>query len=274
MALYYAKEFSNLQDAMKYKVATGRNIHRFDNPTDEMPPVWYYLSIESNVDGETLPHVEIEQSFLFVEGRNPMACKIYRYIDEAVTPESTPPRGHNYRTGLTGGLYSDRKFVKGELQSVDWYADKAKTDLVVSVKIQYTRDPLGFAVERWTTRTWYREDGEPHPLVKKTPKEYDDLSQIDEGIRRRGNIVKILQKPMLGLLVMTSPGVSQISLVIEGRRFLSDYKVDFDNFRDVSNHHVLDRLANDTEYPWLDNMTPYGITIRQFLIQNLTLGGI
>ena len=127
--------------------------------------------------------------------------KIYRYIKDAnKTYRLTEvPKGHDYKRGLTISLYPKDYIEYGELYKTEYYANEDLTDLVLKVTVEYVRDQMGFAQERTTTRTWIKENEEEHPDTKVTKKYYrvGTLSPIEEGIRRRGNIVKGLQMPIL-----------------------------------------------------------------------------
>lgn len=268
---YFAKEFNNLQDAMAFKKANLVNIHRYDDAQN--PYKWYFFSESEIFAGETLPQIQLENSFLEVEHTEPEYCKIYRYIQSPDTPYEIPPKGHNYVNGLVTKLHPKRTFVQGELQKVEWFADNQETDLVVCVTIEYQRDPIGFALNRTTTREWIMEDGTPHPDKKVTKKYYDDLAQIKEGEARRSNIISGLQKPILGFLIASEPNTPAPQLVLQGREFLKSYQPDFLSFINESHKGVLTRLQNDSEHTWLDNQTQIpNTTIRQYLLSQLDLG--
>lgn len=268
---YYAKEFSTLESAMAFKKANSVKINRYNNTSD--PIKWYFISESEVYNGETLSQYALDTSFIYTEYTNPDSCKIYRYIESPNFSDTIPPMGHNYISGLTVRLHPKRTFVKGELQRVEWFADNEETDLVVCVNIEYVRDPIGFALHRTTIREWIKEDGEAHHDKKTTVKHYDDLAQIKEGEARRSNIISGLQKPILGFLIASEPETAAPILVLQGRDFLKSYQPDFLAFINESHKGVLERLTNDSNYPWLDNPTPFpGVTIRQFLLSQLDLG--
>lgn len=211
-------------------------------------------------------------------------CKIYRYVPEDQKHNKTnAPVGHDYITGLTTRLFAKRTLIKGELIKVEWYADEEKTDLVIVVDIVYERDPLGFATRRTTTRTWIREDGTEATPKKVTIKAYSDdmLSQIEEGQRRRGNLVKGIQMPVMGMLIATIPaksGESEVErqgrIVLLGRKFLSDNKQYFTAFTEDSNREIVEVIEGSTDF-WMDNIIDgNGTTIRQYLLNELNIGGV
>jgi len=173
--------------------------------------------------------------------------KIYDYVPDTSNYKiSRPPKGLDYVTGLATKLYPKRVFNKGELNNVKWYSDEELTDLVLNVDIVYTRDGARFPIERTTTRTWYKQNGEPHPDVKVTRKIYDHdfLAKISEGIRRRGNLVNSIQIPVLSFMYETIPleegessGSFQVRVIMMGRAFLDSLQEEFSNF--VSNSSTI-----------------------------------
>lgn len=208
-------------------------------------------------------------------------CKIYRFIPESYRyVKNHAPIGHDYKVGLTTTLFPKRYFNKGELYKVEYFSDEAQTDLVVNVDINYTRDALGFATERTTTRTWYREDGTAHPDIKVTKKIYanDTLSQIKEGIKRRGNVVEGLQMPVLGSMLATVAAKSgeteperQGRILLMGRKFLADYKEEFTNYIQDSNKEILSKITAANDF-WLENVIDVnGTTIRDMILFELTI---
>ena len=88
------------------------------------------------------------------------------------------------------GLYKKITIVKGELQCIEYYKNFDGTtysDLIVKEDRVYTRTPLGLAISRLQTSTWYMED-DSIGLVKETTKYYSMQASIEEAISRRKNI--------------------------------------------------------------------------------------
>jgi len=138
--------------------------------------------------------------------------KIYRYTPFPPNDPTEAPIDLNYITGLTRKLFPKRFFVQGELQRVEWYADYEPTtltfsDLVLVVEIDYTRNALGFAQFRTTTRKWIMEDESIAEPIKSTTKHYtaDNVESINEGQRRRGNIVANVMSVVSTHLIVTGP---------------------------------------------------------------------
>lgn len=213
-----------------------------------------------------------------------LKCKIYRYVDNIRDYNLIKaPVGLDYVTGLTVKLYPKRTFVKGELQKVEWHSSQDYNDLIIKVDIIYERDLTGFATKRTTTRTWYREDGTEALPKKITEKVYssDMISQIEEGQKRRGNLIKGLQIPMVGFLLHTvAPleGESELErsarIIKLGRKFLSDNKKYFTEFIEDSNREITEVIEEATEF-WMDNIIDAnGTTIRQYILNEINIGGI
>ena len=208
---------------------------------------------------------------------------------------------HNidYKKEIVGALIPERESgtVKGEVQEVIWYksmdGNNAPTDPVIKVDITYTRDASGFAMYRITNRQYYKEDGSLHPEVKTTVKYYyiNKQDMIDEGIKRRGLLVKTIQIPVMNMMaeVLMPLGVSLESVIMKGRRFMDDYEVEFENFiknsstitdpadANYGRKSIIVKLENesDSDYVvWL-NAAPNSLggstTIRQYLEEEFNI---
>lgn len=233
----------------------------------------YIYSSETN-------EVQYDESYVPFD-KNELIPKIYRYVeDKSLHNLRVAPVGLDYITGLTTKLYPKRTFNKGELNLVEWYGDEEKTDLILKVEIDYTRNPLGFADYRTTTRTWYLENGEEASPKKITKKKYSDdmLGQIEEGIKRRGNLVKALQIPVLGSMLATiqirtdeNEQQRQNRVLLLGRQFLAQHKSSFTNFIEDSNKDIIGEVEGSADF-WLDNVIDQnGTTIRKMIIHSLTI---
>ena len=198
-------------------------------------------------------------------------CKIYRYMQGKGYNKREVPLGHNYVSGLTVRLFPLRTFHFGELQQVLWYADQAKTDLVLKADIVYNRDTLGFVTSRTTTRTWICEDNTEHVDTKVGIKEYTQEQAIAEGVRRRTNVVDGFQQPAIGLMVQYA-AYTPTDAVIEGSRFMESIAAEIQSYIHTPRlNHFQDALTNATE-TWLDSVIDGGTyTIRQYLIDFITI---
>jgi hypothetical protein len=216
----------------------------------------------------------------------PPNVKIYRYINDTVYHDlSKPPKEHDFIVGLSIKMHEKVTMVKGEVQKKEHYANFDGTtysDLIVVEDIVYNRNALGFAVSRTTTRKWICEDQSVHPDTKISLKYYSANDQIEEGITRRGNLIKSIQQPVMGLIAFAwyqNPYAVNTAVILEGRKFLLEYQQEFNAFVNESNKAIIEclsttsnpRYADVTKWSWIDSMTPYGVTIRQYIVSQLTI---
>jgi hypothetical protein len=213
-----------------------------------------------------------------------LKVKIYSFTNNTKYSVFEPPTDLDFITSLKIKLHRKSILVKGECTSEEYYETYDGTtygNLIVREAHVFTRDLLGFAIKRDTTISWYMNNGSAHPTVKLVPKYYSNGQKIDEGKTRRKNLVDGLQIPCIGLISIAMIGTPNATsaVITEGRRFLKDYKTEFDTFTDSSNKDILSCLSDITfgryitsaSYTWIDSMTPYGITIRAYLINELTI---
>jgi hypothetical protein len=217
-------------------------------------------------------------------GPKPSDIKLYDFILETSQDKSTPPTNVDFVTGLTSKLHRKSILVKGECTSEEYYQSYDGTtysNLIVKESTVFTRDALGFPTYKTVTITWYKNDGTAHETTKTWNKYYSNMEKIQEGKTRRGNLVSNLQMPCIGLISIALNGTPNATpeVILEGRKFLADYAAEFTLFIEDSNKVMLDCL-NDTnhpkyisssEYTWIDEMTPYNITIRQYITNEMTI---
>ena len=219
--------------------------------------------------------------------------KIPKIVDIAKA-EAKSKHFHNidYRKEISGSLFPKRTKVQGEIVKVEWFRDKELTDLYLRVDISYTRDTIGTALERETTRTWINRDGSENSDTKVTEKSYiiNQEDQTAEGKRRRENIVNGLEFPVLAMMmeVLIPTGLSQQAVLLKGKAFLDDFEGEFDRFIKNSSD-ITDPLSEDfgkksvvvaiedapaATYEWL-NMLPNSLgglkSIRQFLVEEFSI---
>lgn len=216
--------------------------------------------------------------------------KIYDFVTIKKLRDTTQlPLDLDFRTSLTKMLHRKSILIKGECVSEEYYEDCSVdaggnltyTNKIVSEHHSFIRDPLGFPVMRNSHLHFYDKNNAESEESKHWTKFYSNLEKIQEGKTRRGNLVDNLQMPCVGLIsiAMTGTPLPSSAVILEGRRFLFDYKKEFDAFVDESNRGIVDCFSNPanplyastSKYPWINSMTPYGITIRQFLISELTI---
>jgi hypothetical protein len=216
--------------------------------------------------------------------------KIYDFVEnKSLYDTSSVPLSLDFRTSLKKMLHRKSTLIKGECITEEYYETCSVdaqgvltySNLIVSEHHAFIRDALGFPVMRNSHLHFYDSNGVESPESKHWTKYYNNLEKIQEGKIRRGNLVDNLQMPCIGLIsiAMTGSPTPTTAVILEGRRFLFDYKKEFDAFVDESNREIVAcfsdasnaRYASVSKYSWINSMTPYGVTIRQFLIGELTI---
>lgn len=182
----------------------------------------------------------------------------------------------NYRTEVLPSLYAQRTMVQGEVQLVEWFSDSALTDKILKVEIVYNRDAQGFAINRFTTRTWINKDESENPDTKITEKRYDIniYEQLVEGQTRRHNLANNLSMEVLGQMQVVLNGTYTPDVITQkGRDFLLLHSVAWAEFVKSSHQQIITdvSLPDLTNDEWLlQDMVP-GTTIKQYIIDQLTL---
>jgi hypothetical protein len=190
---------------------------------------------------------------------------------------------HNidYTIELDRNLVPKRHFVFGELRKVDWFSDPEMTDLVLTTEYVYTRNALGFAESRVSTRTWYMTNGEPHPRQKLRDKAYfiNPQDQLDEIILKRTNNVRQINIALVYLVPLLSGGqVTSQQIIESGRAFFNANDLNRNTYvnEGASGLEAAVRTADET-FSWMDISTaPLGMqgisTIRGYIIYQLSDG--
>ena len=216
---------------------------------------------------------ELNEAVWYYSDDEDVCCipKIYKYVKNNVTLKHF--HDIDYTIELSIKLFAKRTFIKGELQSVIWYSDIDCTDAIINVAIVYVRDALGFAVSRTTTRSWVNMNDTLNSDTKITLKNYtiNSLDQTEEGIRRRSNIIKGLQIPVIGSMLATINDLSDIEIIQLGRDFMKENKNSLQCFIDESHKGISTDIENATNF-WLDNViNANGLTIRQYMLNELDI---
>lgn len=201
--------------------------------------------------------------------------KIYRYApNNFFSDKTTPPLGLDYVVGLSVKLHRRSIIVKGECKSEEFYVNFDGTtysDMVLKEVHTFYRDGLGFALKRESIISWICEDNTTHAITKTLLKFYNQYETIEEGQTRRGNLINGLQRPIIGFICMYLGGMQFAPQAIGlARTFTARYKPEMQNFIDESNKGLITAIQN-TDEPWIDFMTPYKFTIRQYLTSELTI---
>lgn len=203
--------------------------------------------------------------------------KIHDYVDNNKRNRKKAPKDLNYKTGLNINLHAKRTIVRGEVQKVEWYSDTGLTDKVIDVDIVYTRNPLGFADYRTTTRSWYRKNNTKDPDTKITTKYYshNPADQMVEARKRRNLLIDVLKVTTMGLITAGKTPAEAAALVAEGRSFMDDHHTEIRMFIDEGNKTDLTTAwTADTNYTWLDDVHNYpspGNTVRDFLLAEIDI---
>jgi hypothetical protein len=176
-------------------------------------------------------------------------------IDPLVAPVNL-----DYKTGLTSRLHAKRTIVLGEVTQVEWYQNYDGTtfsDLVIKVNILYTRDPMGLAIYRDTTREWYHEDSTLAQPIKSTRKWYLGNDRSMELEKRAKNALAAQKTAGLGAIVVdqiTNHGKTQSEAVAIGIGYADEWFTYFSqqvsNFKETNSRQYWDAIID------LENQTP------------------
>jgi len=146
---------------------------------------------------------------------------------------------------------------------------------------EYFMKPDGYVGSRTVTRRWYRLDGSLDLDSKITQKFYEPMAARNEGRSRRQNLINNLIVQVVGLIIMTSEDLSNVSdaesdaipFMKEVANGISDY-YEYGTKEDSEGNPcklVQDVMASN--YSRLDNFVPGTndtVTIRMFIISKLT----
>lgn len=204
--------------------------------------------------------------------------RIFRYFDALGRDKKSPPMDVDFITGLNTKLHRKCSIVKGEIKSEEFFAYYDGVTYSVPVVKEthvFTRDSLGFAKSRTTTVEWYMECGLLSEKKKSWVKYYDPLQMIEEGIDRRGNIVKFLQPAILQVLFSSVQPSEYGNVVLWGRALLNELSDEFNNFVDHSDKTIYTAIASQPildAHPWLLNQIPgAGINILQYILSEMAI---
>ena len=207
--------------------------------------------------------------------------RIYAFIPKdspyVVFDHCTPPFDTNFETGLTARLYRNLTKVFGEVQEIKYSEDAEGNLPVIIERMNYIRDSLGFAQERFTEISWVDVNNREHNIKKTLHKIYEPDDALREGKRRRGNIIDDAMMSVGYLLQVTQAATGQEALQL-GRNFLKDNKLASDMFVEASDPGILFAIKyeDDPLHAWLDNQVPgapAGYTIRRYTFDQINFWG-
>lgn len=210
--------------------------------------------------------------------------QIYQYVMWNPAQRWKPPWGVDYKTGLDRRLHPEHTFIKGELQKTVYYEqvtlnpDGSQTFAIPVLQVEFVwhRQPVTtFVYLRESTICWYFVDGTldtDASHAKRLQKFYNNDESIKEGIRRRANIVDSLKLTNFGLLQLVLPDATDGDIIDLGRQWLEEYSETLRNYIDAGDiQGLVDRMGKDTTY-WMRMEIPgAGITIAQYLSNEVTL---
>ncbi|HHO58533.1 MAG TPA: hypothetical protein ENJ85_05095 [Oceanithermus profundus] len=209
-----------------------------------------------------------------------LRCKIFRYVPSSLGEfdQYDPPFSIDYRVDLDRRLQPKFTFDQGTLVRVEYYAEASKTasgvefsDLILEEVYDYTRDFAGFAVDRTLTITWYREDGTAHPTTKQMVKLYDMQNSMQEGKRRRTNIVQDLEARVVTHLLGQYGQTDPAAAFQMGRDFIALYRDQINDFVAGGSSALRDAILADVTTTWLDDVMADGRTVRAMLAGELDI---
>lgn len=212
-----------------------------------------------------------------------MNYKIWQYTNKPLEEWEESPSGLNYKTLDHIKLHPKLTFVKGELLLAEYFAEvsleldgsKTYSDPILKVDFIYQRDPTtGLIFRQERVLSWYFENDALSEDTKVVEKFYDPKQAIEEGKRRRTNVLDDIALKVIGLVAATE-GISQDAAIDLGSQFQQDYLMELDSYvKSPREKKFEDRLTAETAYSWLNNdisaLTGVpGLTVRLYLLNEL-----
>jgi len=182
-----------------------------------------------------------------------------------------PLKTCNFKKQCVPNLIYDEIIDNGLIIQELYYSDEEKTDLVVSVDVNYFYgvDTLIRKIEY--VIHYHDEDNESISFTHTKKKILTGRQKIKLLKKRRKTIREGAEASCLGLmqLVLTDLSVSEILSL--GAAFLLKHDVAFDHYEKVGSPQILQDLSISDEY-WLDEkpVVLQGATIRQFLLNEFS----
>jgi hypothetical protein len=184
----------------------------------------------------------------------------------------------DFKTGLSVDLYKEvimsggapvyKKYYTNA--SIDGAGVVTYSNPIVKIDYTFVRDSISLAKSCMQKIYWYDTDGGLSAQYKPVENFFTYAESIEEAELRRSNIINDLKVKTIGLLMITE-SITQVAASDIGKIFLAAYKPEIINYIDEANPGfvVAVAAASIVTYPWLENMTPYSITIRQFILNGL-----
>lgn len=229
----------------------------------------------------------LSEDLALLKGDKYKNVKVYRYSgpDFTAVDKTIPPKGLDYKIGLTTRLFED-PYINGIgfLERMDFYAKATYqpgvgwiyTDKVVTENYMYTIDPgTKYVVARTKQIVWYREDDSVHPDTKIMFKPYSVLEMEEEAVRRRSNIIAQIkiELALFGNWVISQqyPDPATRPDSNEGiKRIAAPFNTALRNFIDAGDRSGVIAGLNTTTEPFFSlTMPKFGKTVKQFVIDRL-----
>ena len=205
--------------------------------------------------------------------------KIYDYVAGDSFDRERLPVDIDFKTGLTQDLFKEvtmsggapvyKKYYSGAVMNQD--GSITYSNPIVKIDYTFERDAISLAKSCTQKIYWYDTTGAPSVQYKEVKDFFSYAESIAEAELRRSNIINDLKVKTIGLLMITEE-ITQADAAELGRVFLAAHKVEIYNYIDEANSAFYDAVtaASGVTYPWLDNMTPYSVTIRQFILNGIS----
>lgn len=183
----------------------------------------------------------------------------------------------DFKTGLSCDLYEEVHMSKGAPIYKQFYTDASDatgtivyTNPIVRIDYTFDRDSISLAKSCTQEFRWYDTNGNLSTECKTVKDFYNTTEAMAEAELRRRNVINDLKVKTIGLLMYTRQ-LSQADAAQAGRGFLATYKAEIYNYIDEANTGFADAVtaASISDYPWIDDMTPYSVTIRQFILNGI-----
>lgn len=221
--------------------------------------------------------------------------KIYHFMSDDVFENMSninskiTPKSLDYKKDLKQRLNPEYKFdIKGFLTGVTYYENLSVdpqtsvftfSNPIVRYTAQYSQNADGYVTSRVVTRSWQLMSDQWSPDVKTTVKIYDTKTSREEGNRRRRNLINNLLIDTVGLIYMTSSGLTTISETeADAIPFLTEVdsgiKLYYESGAKENTQGepcLLIQQVSGSTYNRLDNIVPptTGTTIRDYIINRL-----
>lgn len=209
--------------------------------------------------------------------------KIFRYVDESSLYDVfTPPKGLNYKTGLTTRLHP-KHFIKkdGWLEKTEFYANISYnptlkswdySDKIICANFDYTIDPVTeYAVSRVKIVDYHKENGDSHPDKKVMHKVYSVLEMDEVAIKRRSNVISLIKIDIAKFVAWlvsvqypdpnTRPSSNDLA-----KQIMAPLNIPIMNYINGGDRSMIDIIKYAKE-PFFDTMMPeHGKSVRNFIV--------